>query len=171
VAPWLGVSGLGLLFGELLKRNSPLAGRIADRTGLAFLVLFIIIRAMGGFGNLNEVPEGWMGFLNVTKYPPSLAFLTVTLGMNLLLIGMWRRAEPYLRSRYQPLPVFGRAALFFYLVHLWVYCLLGLFFRTGSGLATMVGLWLLGLAILYPISRRYNVFKGGKPAASLWRFF
>jgi uncharacterized membrane protein len=171
VVPWLGVSGLGLLFGELLKRDTQLAARVANWVGLAFLVLFIIIRTMGGFGNLNEVPEGWMGFLNVTKYPPSLAFLTMALGMNLLLMGMWRWAEPYLRSRYQPLLVFGRAALFFYLLHLWVYSLLGLFFRAGCNLVTMYGLWLLGLVILYPISYRYNRFKGYKPVTSLWRFF
>lgn len=171
VVPWLGVSGLGLLFGELLKRDTQLAGRIANWMGLAFLVFFVIIRTKGGFGNLNEVPEGWMGFLNVTKYPPSLAFLTVTLGINLLLMGMWRSAEPYLRSRYYPLLVFGQAALFFYLVHLWVYNLLGLFFRGGSDLVTMYGLWLMGLLILYPISYRYNGFKRYKPVTSLWRFF
>jgi uncharacterized membrane protein len=112
-----------------------------------------------------------MGFLNVTKYPPSLAFLTMTLGMNLLLMGMWRWAEPCLQSRYHPLLVFGQVALFFYLLHLWVYSLLGLFFRAGSDLATMYGLWLLGLAILYPFSYQYNRFKGYKPVTSLWRFF
>jgi len=171
VVPWLGVAGLGLLFGELLKRDTYRAGRVAIWTGLAFLVLFMILRITGGFGNLHEVPEGWMGFLNVTKYPPSLAFLTVTLGMNLLLMGTWRWAEPYLQSRYHPLLVFGRVALFFYLLHLWVYSLFGLFFRAGSDLVTMYGLWLLGLAILYPFSYRYNRFKGYKPATSLWRFF
>ena len=170
VVPWLGVSGLGLLFGEILKRDTRLAARVAIWVGLAFWVLFITIRSIGGFGNLNEVPGEWIGFLNVTKYPPSLAFLTMTLGMNLLLMGVWRWTEPYLRGRYQPLLVFGRAALFFYLLHLWVYSLLGLFFRAGSDLVTMYGLWLLGLVILYPISCWFNRFKGYKPVTSLWRF-
>jgi len=170
VVPWLGVSGLGLLFGEILKRDTRLAARVAIWVGLAFLVLFITIRSIGGFGNLNEVPGEWIGFLNVTKYPPSLAFLTITLGMNLLFMGVWRWTEPYLRGRYQPLLVFGRAALFFYLLHLWVYSLLGLFFRAGSDLVTMYGLWLLGLVILYPISCWFNRFKGYKPVTSLWRF-
>jgi uncharacterized membrane protein len=171
VVPWLGVTGLGLLFSELLKRDTQQAGRVAIWTGLAFLVLFMIIRITGGFGNLNEVPEGWMGFLNVTKYPPSLAFLTMTLGINLLFVGMWRRAETFLQSRHHPLLVFGRVALFFYLLHLWVYSLLGLFFRDGSDLATMYGLCLLGLVILYPFSCRYDRFKGNKPVTSFWRFF
>jgi len=171
VVPWLGVVGMGLLFGELLKRDRDRAGRVARWTGLAFLVLFMIIRTTGGFGNLNEVPEGWTGFLNATKYPPSLAFLTMTLGVNLLFVGMWKWAEPCLSSRYHPVPVFGRVALFFYLVHLWAYSLLGLFFRTGSDLGTMYGLWLLGLVILYPVSYQYNRFKLHKPLTSLWRFF
>jgi len=171
VAPWVGVTGLGLLFGKLLLRDTHRACRVASWTGLGLLVLFVIIRTVGGFGNLNEVPAGWMGFLNVVKYPPSLAFLTLTLGINLLLMGIWRRAESHLQSRYYPLLVFGRVALFFYLLHLWVYSLLGLLFKAGSGLVEMYGFWLLGLVILYPICYRYNRFKSSTPLASLWRFF
>ena len=56
VVPWLGATGLGLLFGELLKRDTHRAGRVAGWTGLGFLALFVIVRTTGGFGNLNEVP-------------------------------------------------------------------------------------------------------------------
>jgi len=171
VVPWLGATGLGLLFGKLMKRDTHRAARLAGWTGLGLLVLFVIVRFTGGFGNLNEVPPGWTGFLNVVKYPPSLAFLTMTLGINLLLMGMWGWAGRCLKSRYHPLLVFGRVALFFYLLHLWVYALLGLFFKAGSGLATMYGCWLLGLVILYPLCYGYHRFKGHKSATSLWRFF
>ncbi len=171
VVPWLGATGLGLLFGELMKRDTHRAARLAGWTGLGFLVLFAIVRLTGGFGNLSEVPPGWMGFLNVIKYPPSLALLTMTLGINLLLMSLWGWADLCLKSRYHPLLVFGRVALFFYLLHLWVYGLLGLFFKAGSGLVTMYGCWLLGLVILYPFCYGYNRFKGHKSLTSLWRFF
>jgi len=171
MVPWLGATGMGLLFGKLLERDADRAGRVAGWTGLGFLVLFVVLRATGGLGNLDEVSAGAMGFLNVTKYPPSLAFLTVTLGMNLILMAFWRRIEPRLQNEYHPLLLFGRVALFFYLVHLWVYGLLGLFFPRGSSLVTMYGFWLLGLLILYPLCYRYNRFKHRKPLASLWRFF
>jgi len=171
VVPWLGATGMGLLFGELLRRDADRAGRMAGWTGLGFLMLFVILRAIGGFGNLNEAPAGVMGFLNVTKYPPALDFLTVTIGMNLLLMALWRRIEPRLQNDYHPLLVFGRVALFFYLLHLWVYGLLGLFSRDGSGLGTMYGFWLLGLLILYPLCYWYYGFKHWRPLASLWRFF
>ena len=171
VIPWLGVTGLGLLFGKLLLRDRHEAGRLALRTGLGLLVFSVIIRTIGGFGNLNEVAAGWMGFLNAVKYPPSLAFLTMTLGINLLLIGIWSWAELHHQGRYAPLLVFGRVALFFYLLHLWVYSLLGLFFRAGSHLATMYAIWLLGLVILYPLCYQYNRFKRSTSLTSLWRFF
>ena len=171
VVPWLGVTGLGLLFGKLLLRDAHEADRLARWTGLGLLVLFVIIRTIGGFGNFNEVPAGWIGFLNVVKYPPSLAFLTMTLGINLLLMGIWSRSGSHPQTRYLPLVVFGRVALFFYLLHLWVYSLLGLFFKAGSGLVTMYGFWLLGLMILYPFCYMYNRFKSFTPLTSLWRFF
>jgi uncharacterized membrane protein len=171
VVPWLGATGLGLLFGELMKRDTHRAARLAGWIGLGFFTLFAIVRITGGFGNLNEVPPGWTGFLNVVKYPPSLAFLTITLGINLLLMSMWAWAGRCLKGRYHPLLVFGRVALFFYLLHLWVYALLGLLFKAGSVLETMYGCWLLGLAILYPFCYGYNRFMGHKSLTSLWRFF
>jgi hypothetical protein len=111
-----------------------------------------------------------MGFLNVVKYPPSLAFLTVTLGFNLILIASIALAERYLRSAVHPLLIFGRTALLFYLLHLWVYGFLGLFFRGGCGLAAMSAVWLVGLGILYWPCYRYDRFKRRKPGESLWRF-
>jgi len=62
VVPWLGATGLGLLFGEFMKRDTHRAARLAGWTGLGFLVLFVIVRITGGFGTLNEVAAGWMGF-------------------------------------------------------------------------------------------------------------
>ena len=63
VLPWMGVTGLGLVFGRLLNGDTHRFKRVAGWTGLGFLVLFVVIRTTGGFGNLNEVPAGWMGFL------------------------------------------------------------------------------------------------------------
>ena len=170
ILPWIGVTGLGLIFARLLEKGNPLAGRIAGLAAFALLVSFVVIRTAGSFGNLGEVPSGWMGFFNVIKYPPSLAFLTITLAFNLVLVVFWRRAEKWLQSPRNPLLVFGRTALFFYVVHLWIYAILGLFLRAGCGLGTMYLFWLIGLFILYPLCRYYNRFKSAKPAESVWRF-
>jgi uncharacterized membrane protein len=168
--PWLGVIGLGLLFGRLLHLKPLRVGRIAAWAAAGCLILFILVRSIGTFGNLNDVPPGWMGFLNVVKYPPSLSFLAITLAINFVLIAAWMRLESTLQSRFHPLLVFGRAPLFFYLLHLWLFALLGILFREGSSLATMCLVWLVGLVILYPPCFQYAPFKNRKPVTSLWRF-
>ena len=171
VIPWLGVSALGLLVGRGLLQDRKRTMRLSGWASAALMATFVAVRITGGFGNLNEVPPGLMGFLTVVKYPPSLAFLSITLGINLLAVAQWHRLEPFLGNRSNPLLVFGQSALMFYLVHLWVYALLGLLFRSGSSLAQMYGMWLVGLAILYPICRRYNSFRRTTPVTSLWRSF
>jgi uncharacterized membrane protein len=168
--PWLGVTGLGLFFGRVLRREPLRAGRIAAWTAVGCLILFIVVRSIGTFENLDEVPSGWMGFLNVVKYPPSLSFLAVTLGVNFGLIAVWMRLNLRLQNRVHPLLVYGRVPLFFYLLHLWLFALLGLLFTKGTSLATMYVVWLLGLAILYPLCFQYGRFKKRKPVTSLWRF-
>ena len=95
----------------------------------------------------------------MVKYPPSLSFLAITLSINLALVSLWPWAESHVRRPSHPLLVFGRAALFFYLLHLWIYGILGLFFRSGCGLATMYLLWLPGLALLYPACSLYNRYQ------------
>ena len=171
VIPWLGVTGLGLIYGRLLRGRADNAVRAALWAGIGSLVVFVVIRAAGGFGNLNIVPAGWMGFLNVVKYPPSLAFLSVTLGINLLLMASWGWTGRHLRSPHHPLVIFGRTALFFYLIHLWVYGFLGLLSGGVPSLVTMYAFWLLGLVILYPLCYWYGRFKARRPGDSLWRFF
>jgi uncharacterized membrane protein len=168
--PWLGITGLGLLFGRLLRKDPFKAGRIAAWTAAGCLILFVLVRSFGSFGNLNIVAPGWMGFLNVVKYPPSLSFLAITLAINLILIALWRRLESTFQNRFNPFLVFGRTPLFFYLLHLWLYAFFGLPFREGSSLVTMYLIWLLGLAVLYPLCFLYARFKNGKPVTSLWRF-
>jgi len=63
-----------------------------------------------------------MSFFNITKYPPSLLFLALTLGCGLLLLRAFERAG---QARWiSALAVFGAAPMFFYLLHLYVLKLL-----------------------------------------------
>jgi uncharacterized membrane protein len=170
VVPWLGVTGLGLLFGRLLHHNSLRAGKVAAWTAVGCIILFFLVRSLGAFGNLNVVPPGWTGFLNVVKYPPSLSFLAITLALNFALISAWMLLKSTPHNRFHPLLVFGRTPLFFYLLHLWLFALLGLLFTHGSSLVAMYLVWLLGLSLLYPLCFQYARFKSCMPVASLWRF-
>jgi uncharacterized membrane protein len=62
-----------------------------------------------------------MSFLNVTKYPPSLAFLLLTIGAGLLVLAWLERANNLFLG---VCATFGGAPMFYYLLHLFVLLLL-----------------------------------------------
>ncbi len=170
--PWLGVTLLGMGFGHALATNPSRALRLAAPAGLALLAGFVAIRLSGGFGNSHlPVGPGWMALLTLTKYPPSLAFLSLALGVNGLLLAVLFRGEPLLHRLGAPLLVFGRAPLFFYVVHLYVYAVIGLVYPGETTLLGMYPFWLLGLVALYPLCVRYDRWKRSRSADSLWRLF
>ena len=72
-----------------------------------------------------------LSFLRCNKYPPSLDFLLMTLGPALMLLSWFSRLT---FSPKNPLIVFGRTPLFFFVVHLLVAHLLAIpiaLFRYG----------------------------------------
>lgn len=171
VVPWIGVVAFGLLLGRAVVQDAARAQRIAGALAVTLALLFVVLRLGGGFGNLHEVPPGVLGFFTVVKYPPSLAFLAITLAVNLALMANWSRLQGLAARRWQPFTAFGRSAMMFYLAHLWLFALLGLGFRGGSSLAQMLTMWITGLAILWPLCLRYDVFKRRTAPDSIWRFF
>jgi uncharacterized membrane protein len=167
ILPWLGIAILGMLFGSVLLADRERAYHRALAVGLIWLALFFLLRAPGGFGNIRPSPgTDWIDFFNVVKYPPSLVFVFLTLGVNLSLLFLFSRAGRFVSF----LAVFGRSPLFFYIAHLYLYGLLGfLFFPNGATIAGMYPVWLLGLLILFAACILYGRFKHSQPANSVWR--
>jgi uncharacterized membrane protein len=175
ILPWLGVTLFGMAFGRWFSENPERAYRRALYFGIAFLVVFVPLRALNGFGNIRpQVGTGWVAFLNNVKYPPSITFLLLALGIDLpLLFAFSRRALSPLTDYRSPLLVFGTTPLFFYLAHLYLYGLIGrTWFPEGtSSIPAMYPWWVVGLVVLYPFCLAYGRFKESRPANSLWRFF
>jgi uncharacterized membrane protein len=172
--PWLGICALGIAFGQLIRRNQDRALRAMLPMGLAYLIGYLGIRIGGGFGNLQlATGPGLIPFLTIVKYPPSLAFVLVTLGINFTLLSLFHRAGAWLDGVRRVLSVYGQAPLFFYLAHLYVYAILGMiFFRTeGAPRWLFLLTWLAGVVVLYPACLRYRRFKESWPPESLWRMF
>jgi uncharacterized membrane protein len=125
--PWVAVMAAGYCSGALFLRAPAERRRVLLRSGTAMVLAFLLLRALNLYGD----PVPWSGqasaaltacsFLRVTKYPPSLSFLLMTLGPALLALAwLERRGLP----ASHPLVVIGRVPLFYYVVHFWAIHLL-----------------------------------------------
>jgi uncharacterized membrane protein len=172
VGPWLAVCLIGIGLGAWLKADTDHAlGRMLP-IGASLLAVFMAVRMLGAFGTHHPMPtDDWMGLLSVTKYPPSIAFLLLTLGAGCVLLWGLSRAGVSSSAFGRLLRVYGRTPLFFYVVHLYLYALMGLALPGKTSLLGMYPLWLLGVALLYPACTRYARFKESKGETSLWRLF
>lgn len=129
VLPWIGVIALGYVIGPWFRSSRDPQQRLQrlQRAGLGALVLFVGLRLVNGYGEKPWAVEETglqtlMSLLNITKYPPSLLFLALTLGIGLLLLACFERRNDGRMVR--TLAVFGSAPMFFYLLHLYVLKLL-----------------------------------------------
>lgn len=161
--PWIGVIALGYAIGPWFRKETDPAKRRARLLwlGAGMLALFLVLRSLNLYGD----PKPWemqdtpfrtaIGFLNLTKYPPSADFLLLTLGIgSLLLAGLDRLRQ---RSVHW-LVVFGSTPLFFYILHLYVLHLLNLVAGAAWGQTTggmfsvpsVAALWALALLVAIP---------------------
>jgi uncharacterized membrane protein len=171
--PWLGIACLGMAFGRWLLADRAGAYRWSLPIGGMCLLSFAAVRWLGGFGNIRPADgAGWIAFLNVVKYPPSLAFILLTLGVDLAILGLLARAGAAIAGWGRPLLAFGRSPLFFYIAHLYLYGLIGLAIDpNGIGIARMYPFWLAGLAALYFLCGWFGAFKQRQAPDSPWRLF
>ena len=162
--------------------------------GVLFLCAFIFMRFLPHTGSLRGHPfqvdrqgvSGVMSFFSVCKYPPSLAFACLTLGIDFLLLhwfssSKWEDAQAgpahvwVPKHLYKVLHTFGTVPLFFYLVHFWSYGLLSGFFHLVSDWDARMRLegvflvWLCMMVFCFQVCQVYGKFKAGKPKSSWWR--
>ena len=125
VIPWIGLMALGYCFGGLYSRNFDAAKRkrILLLLGFVSITLFFVLRGINIYGDLvpwstqRSMKFTILSFLNVTKYPPSLAFLLMTMGPSFLFLAVVEN----IKNKFSDyLVVFGRVPLYFYFVHVLV---------------------------------------------------
>ena len=109
--PWIGVMAVGYAFGTLLEIEKNRRLQLLRKISLSMIVTFIIIRVINSYGD----PNPWLiqsrffytllSFLNCHKYPPSLLYLLITLGLAILLLYFLEKSE----IRYfKPLIILGQ---------------------------------------------------------------
>ncbi|WP_323991628.1 heparan-alpha-glucosaminide N-acetyltransferase domain-containing protein [Nguyenibacter sp. L1] len=166
--PWLAFVLLGFAAGRRLAVAPARAIRAALIAGMAGIGVAMALR-WSGIGSIRPPRDAsWREFVNLIKYPPSLVYVLSMLGGNLCLFHLFSRLSTK-RDAVLPrvLRVFGRAPLVFYVMHLWLFAVIGaLFFRHGTHYAVGLGVWLAALPVLYRICARFGAWRRAAPAAS-----
>lgn len=185
--PWTGIMLTGYGLGRIFTPGFYAASRRSILFGLgsSFLLLFIFLRFLNQYGD----PAPWhtqrsqfftfLSFINLSKYPPSLDYITMTLGAAMIMLGLLDRIS---KNSFSFLRVFGTVPFYFYVLHLYlvhaitviVFFIQGystkdippqhspFLFRPdhfGFHLPGVYLIWLLVLLILYPLCKKYNRYK------------
>jgi len=123
--PWLAMMALGWVFGRYLTAYVSGNARfdlvpLLGIWGAIGLSAFAAFRYFNGYGNMWLLRDSstWIQWLHVSKYPPSLTFTGLELGLTAWLLAMMIMFERRFGVRPNgPLLVFGQTAMFFYLIH------------------------------------------------------
>jgi uncharacterized membrane protein len=118
--PWIGVMSAGYCFGRVFDLPPAERRSLMLRVGAGLTAAFVVLRWANVYGD----PSAWsaqstslmtfLSFLRTSKYPPSLLYLLMTLGPSIFALGALERVTVGQRN---PLLVFGRVPLFYYVVH------------------------------------------------------
>ncbi|UPW19940.1 heparan-alpha-glucosaminide N-acetyltransferase domain-containing protein [Agarivorans sp. TSD2052] len=125
VLPWIGVILLGYAIGPLFSNKVQPKQRQRDLLTLSasVLTLLAVLRGFNIYGEAlpwqlgSSHIETIMSFLNFTKYPPSLHFILLTLGIAFALLALF---ETFNNKATSALKTYGSAPMFFYVFHLYV---------------------------------------------------
>lgn len=180
--PWLGIMLLGFAGGRYFLENKEKA--FFFKAGITAIILFILLRCINLYGDSSP----WtvqknsiytiLSFLNVTKYPPSLQFCLLFLGLTSLIISWLSGTKNRLT---EVLSVYGKAPLFFFIIHWYIIhsILFALLYLQGFGMADMLFgfnfgrpkemsgvplwgvflIWFLVVLLLYPLCKWFIGYK------------
>ena len=192
ILPWIAVISLGYCFGRMFFKDYNQVKRKKNLLMLGFssITLFLLIRYINVYGDMvpwsqqKDFIFTLLSFINVSKYPPSLLYILITIGPTFLVLyfleGVQSKVTDFLL-------VFGRVPFFYYVMHVFfihLAALLTLFvlgddwtlmifdqasFTTnkmanyGYSLGIVYVVWILIVAVLYPFCKKYMRYKLSHP--------
>ena len=188
IVPWVAVMSLGYCFGSFYdKTYEPLKRKkLFNIIGITAIISFVILRGINIYGNLlpwkdyGNLGQTIFSFFNLSKYPPSLAFLLITLGGAFLFLANTEKLKGRVVNFFC---VLGRVPFFFYIIHIYLIHFLALIvaeltgfgwqkmilpalpFRVeelkgfGFNLAVVYLIWILVIFMLYPLCKKFDTYK------------
>lgn len=185
--PWTGLMLLGYCAGRLFAPGFDPARRRKWLLlmALGLISLFLVLRLVNSYG--DPVPwtkqdtflKTWYAFFNVNKYPPSLMYTSITIGIAMIGLVLLENVTNRVTEFAQ---VFGRVPFFYYVIHFFLIHTLTViaFYLSGYGANDIVSrqtpflfrpvafgfplwvvylVWIAIIGLLYPLCKRYNYYK------------
>lgn len=196
VMPWIGVMALGYCCGHLYTNGFDEKQRRKSLLfiGLGAIVLFIALRVNNLYGDAanwssqKNMLFSFLSFINVTKYPPSLLYLLITLGPALIFLSV---SERPIKSFGKKIIVFGNVPMFYYMAHLLFIHILAsiaalmtgypemLILKTsvfnttalkgyGFSLTDVYLIWICLVLFLYPLCKWFSKYKKAYQPVYRW---
>ncbi|MEO8763630.1 MAG: heparan-alpha-glucosaminide N-acetyltransferase domain-containing protein [Ginsengibacter sp.] len=188
LVPWIAVMSLGYCFGPFYNNSFDPVKRknLLNGIGIGAVALFLLLIAINKYGdparwtNYGDAGKTLMSILNVTKYPPSLLFLLMTLGGTFLFLA---NAEKLKGKFVNFFCVFGRVPFFYYIIHIylihfiallaaeftgfgWQKMILSVFITKvdelkgyGFSLVMVYFIWVSVILALYPLCKKFDNYK------------
>lgn len=188
IIPWFGLITLGYCFGRLYVKGFDISIRKKWLLVLGFgsVILFFILRGINLYGDLTSwtvqdtTTKTILSFFKVTKYPPSLSYLLITIGPSLIFLYTIETVKNKITDFFL---VFGRVPLFYYFLHVLVIHILAIigilifggdwknmiltsdvFMNAklrdyGYSLFTVYMVWVFVIGLLYFPSKKYMAYK------------
>lgn len=178
VFAWFGVILVGYCAGQLYAQKA--AANVRQKTllamGIVSLLIMLVLRGFNLYGEAlpwsvqESTLASIMSFLNFSKYPPSLNYVLITVGVGCILLVLFERLQQKATKVLAALRTFGSAPMFVYFAHLYIllaayWVLFAIFGATHGerfGLGSVSMLW-LGAAILtvglYVPTKKFAAYK------------
>ncbi len=99
IIPWLGIMLVGFSFGSLYTLPSENRKKLFLQIGFGTLALFALICTFNIYGDVSHWSfqknglYSFFSFINTTKYPPSLLFTLMVLGISIILLSLFDNVQ------------------------------------------------------------------------------
>lgn len=138
IVPWIAVMSLGYYFGQYYNKEVVAGQRrkVFNIIGLASMFLFVMLTYSSLYGDptpfndLGSLKSNIIDFFNPAKYPPSLQYLLMTLGMAFLFLA---NSESWKGKMVNFFSMFGRVPFFYYILHIYLIHVLAIVYAHLSG--------------------------------------
>jgi uncharacterized membrane protein len=188
VVPWIAIMSLGYYFGSFYGAdvNAAWRKRLFNVIGITAIILFFVMRWINCYGDplpwkhYDAFSKNVFSFMNPNKYPPSLLYTLMTLGVTFLFLA---NSETLKGKAVRFFSTFGRVPFFYYIIHLYIIHLLALIAAEISGvgwrlmilpdwvtdLPALKGygfdlwvvylVWIAVIALAYPLCVKFDRYK------------